>query len=55
MGLEVDNEDVEEFVEDHSIELTAEDLVTLHKEQKRLWLRAYLWGRRMRRKLPQVL
>ncbi|KAG7171904.1 Tigger transposable element-derived protein 1-like 202, partial [Homarus americanus] len=33
MGLEVDDDDVEELVEEHSKELSTEELLELHKEQ----------------------
>ncbi|KAG7164005.1 hypothetical protein Hamer_G014470 [Homarus americanus] len=33
MGLEVDGDDVEELVEEHSKELSTEELLELHKEQ----------------------
>ncbi|PNF30380.1 hypothetical protein B7P43_G13408 [Cryptotermes secundus] len=34
MGLEMDIEDTEEFVEDHNAELTTEALQDLHMEQQ---------------------
>ncbi|KAG7163033.1 hypothetical protein Hamer_G002086 [Homarus americanus] len=33
MGLEVDDDDVEELVEEHSKELSTEELLELHKEE----------------------
>ncbi|XP_067135000.1 tigger transposable element-derived protein 1-like [Centruroides vittatus] len=36
IGLEVDNEDIEELVEDHSTELTTEELEHLQNEQQRI-------------------
>ncbi|KAG7166763.1 hypothetical protein Hamer_G010423 [Homarus americanus] len=33
MGLEVDDDDVEELMEEHSKELSTEELLELHKEQ----------------------
>ncbi|KAG7164377.1 hypothetical protein Hamer_G003563 [Homarus americanus] len=35
MGLEVDDDDVEELVEEHSKELSTEELLELHKEENK--------------------
>ena len=38
IGLEVDADDIEELLEDHSIKLTTEDLVNLQNEHSKNWL-----------------
>ncbi|XP_066980113.1 tigger transposable element-derived protein 1-like [Macrobrachium rosenbergii] len=52
MGLQVNDEDVEELVAEHSEDLTADELVQLHKEQQEQLARGnQLTKRRMGRKL----
>ena len=54
MGLEVDADDIEELLEDHSIELTTEEIEHLQNNREKNWLIKLMKKKRIK-KMSQVL